>query len=214
MLRHPNPRTRAEITERVPELSLDSFRRGIRPKHLDSRFAGGAFGPDQVPRQERLGPTPQSSPYLLAMDTDPVRTKYLDNDRTPPHRTAERSFRPGLSGGRWSCPCRRMDPVDVSVPVRLGHRRGAVADIGVGFHGDISGHDGTEHLDCFVGSQTEQLREIQERLGHSTIRLTFDRYGHLLPTLDERLRDGLDATWRAAHAYEAHGAAEVIELRR
>lgn len=41
-------------------------------------------------------------------------------------------------------------------------------------------------------------KEIQERLGHSTIRVTFDTYGHLLPSLDERLRDGLEKTYRAA----------------
>jgi integrase len=41
-------------------------------------------------------------------------------------------------------------------------------------------------------------KEIQERLGHSTIRVTFDRYGHLFPTLDERLRDGLEETYRDA----------------
>jgi integrase len=39
-------------------------------------------------------------------------------------------------------------------------------------------------------------KEIQERLGHSTIRVTFDRYGHLFPSLDERLRDGLDQMFR------------------
>lgn len=41
-------------------------------------------------------------------------------------------------------------------------------------------------------------KEIQERLGHSTIRVTFDRYGHLLPSLDERLRDGLETMYREA----------------
>ena len=41
-------------------------------------------------------------------------------------------------------------------------------------------------------------KEIQERLGHSTSRLTFDRYGHLLPTLDERLRDRLESTFRSS----------------
>ena len=34
-------------------------------------------------------------------------------------------------------------------------------------------------------------KEIAERLGHPTTRLTMDRYGHLLPSLDERLREGL-----------------------
>ena len=47
-------------------------------------------------------------------------------------------------------------------------------------------------------AQGAHAKEIQERLGHSTIRLTFDRYGHLLPSLDERLRDGLEATFRDA----------------
>lgn len=41
-------------------------------------------------------------------------------------------------------------------------------------------------------------KEIQERLGHSTIRVTFDTYGHLLPSLDERLRDGLEQIYREA----------------
>jgi integrase len=57
-------------------------------------------------------------------------------------------------------------------------------------------------------------KEVQERLGHSTIQLTFDRYGHLLPTLDERLREGLDATWRTTQADITHTTAEVVELRR
>jgi integrase len=47
-------------------------------------------------------------------------------------------------------------------------------------------------------AQGAHPKEIQERLGHSTITLTFDRYGHLLPSLDERLRDGLDQLMRTA----------------
>ena len=37
-------------------------------------------------------------------------------------------------------------------------------------------------------------KAVQERLGHSSIRVTFDRYGHLLPSVDEELVHGLDAT--------------------
>ncbi|MEQ8716159.1 MAG: tyrosine-type recombinase/integrase [Acidimicrobiales bacterium] len=43
-------------------------------------------------------------------------------------------------------------------------------------------------------------KPIQERLGHSTIRLTFDRCGHLFPGLDETLRDGLDAAYLGSPA--------------
>ena len=37
---------------------------------------------------------------------------------------------------------------------------------------------------------------IKERLGHSSITTTMDRYGHLLPSLDEAVADGLDAVLR------------------
>jgi integrase len=75
-------------------------------------------------------------------------------------------------------------------------------------------HDLRHTCAALLIAQGAHPKEIQERLGHSTIQLTFDRYGHLLPTLDERLRDGLDATWRAAHVDEDHETGEVIELRR
>ena len=39
---------------------------------------------------------------------------------------------------------------------------------------------------------------IQSRLGHCSIQVTFDVYGHLLPALDEELARGLEATRAAA----------------
>lgn len=39
-------------------------------------------------------------------------------------------------------------------------------------------------------------RAIMERLGHSKVDLTLGRYGHLFPSLDAGLVDGLDATYR------------------
>lgn len=44
-------------------------------------------------------------------------------------------------------------------------------------------------------------KAIQERLGHSSITVTLDRYGHLFPKLDEALTDRLDAMrFEAANA--------------
>ena len=62
-------------------------------------------------------------------------------------------------------------------------------------------------------AQGAHPKEIQERLGHSTIRVTFDRYGHLFPGLDERLRDGLEAGFRTAQQAPAPPGAEVRNLR-
>jgi hypothetical protein len=50
---------------------------------------------------------------------------------------------------------------------------------------------------------------IQERLGHSSIAITIDRYGHLLPALDEAVVTGLEATY---HAAQKPAAAKVASL--
>ena len=43
-------------------------------------------------------------------------------------------------------------------------------------------------------------RAIMERLGHSTIGVTLGRYGHLFPSLDAALTDGLQSTYVASLA--------------
>ena len=59
-----------------------------------------------------------------------------------------------------------------------------------------------------------------ERMGHSSITVTLDRYGHLLPSLEEHLTEALNRSGKAAarrvsardRARIAHG--EVVPLRR
>ena len=41
-------------------------------------------------------------------------------------------------------------------------------------------------------------RAIMERLGHSSIKVTLDTYGHLFPALDEALTDGLETQYQKA----------------
>ena len=53
---------------------------------------------------------------------------------------------------------------------------------------------------------------IKERLGHSSITVTLDQYGHLLPSLDEALTEGLEETYRAAQS-KARGPAGGQQLR-
>lgn len=62
-------------------------------------------------------------------------------------------------------------------------------------------HDLRHTCAALLIAQGAHPKEIQERLGHSTITLTFDRYGHLLPSLDERLRDGLNQMIRSAQKH-------------
>ena len=43
-------------------------------------------------------------------------------------------------------------------------------------------------------------KAIQARMGHSTITVTLDRYGHLFPELDESIADAFNEQWMAARA--------------
>lgn len=61
-------------------------------------------------------------------------------------------------------------------------------------------HDLRHTCAALLIAQGAHPKEIQERLGHSTIRITFDRYGHLFPSLDERLKDGLDEAFEAGRS--------------
>ncbi len=42
------------------------------------------------------------------------------------------------------------------------------------------------------------MEEVKEYLGHSSIRVTSDRYGHLFPKARAALADALDDTFRAS----------------
>ena len=46
-------------------------------------------------------------------------------------------------------------------------------------------------------AQGAHPKVIQERMRHSSIRVTFDVYGHLLPSMDSRVTAALDDALRA-----------------
>ena len=59
-------------------------------------------------------------------------------------------------------------------------------------------HDLRHTCVALLIAQGAHPRAIMERLGHSTIDLTLGRYGHLFPSLDAELVDGLEASFRQA----------------
>ncbi len=56
-------------------------------------------------------------------------------------------------------------------------------------------------------------RAIMERLGHSSIQVTLDTYGHLFPGLDEALTDGLETAFRDASSGDARPVRGLSELQ-
>lgn len=70
---------------------------------------------------------------------------------------------------------------------------------------DVRFHDLRHTCAALLIAQGAHPKEIQARLGHSSITTTLDRYGHLFPSLDERLRFGLDDLYRALKSEPAAG---------
>jgi hypothetical protein len=59
-------------------------------------------------------------------------------------------------------------------------------------------------------AQNVHPKVIQSRLGHGSIRVTLDTYGHLLPSLDEDVADGLEAVHLAATSEIPASATDVL----
>lgn len=69
-------------------------------------------------------------------------------------------------------------------------RRALPADL----HG-LRFHDLRHTCAALLIAEGAHPKAIQQRLGHSSITVTLDRYGHLFPGLDDALTDRLDATY-------------------
>ena len=63
---------------------------------------------------------------------------------------------------------------------------------------DLRFHDLRHTCVALLVAQGAHPMAIKERLGHSSITVTLDQYGHLMPSIDEALADGLESTYREA----------------
>lgn len=70
------------------------------------------------------------------------------------------------------------------------------AALRVGVDPRIRFHDLRHSYAAMLIAQGAHPRAIMERLGHSTIQVTLDTYGHLFPELEASITDGLDAIYR------------------
>lgn len=61
-------------------------------------------------------------------------------------------------------------------------------------------HDLRHSYAAMLIGQGAHPRAIMERMGHSTITVTLDNYGHMFPQLDAALDDALDGVYRGAAA--------------
>jgi integrase len=65
---------------------------------------------------------------------------------------------------------------------------------------DLRWHDLRHAAVALAIGQGAHPKAIQERMGHASITITLDRYGHLFPALGRQVADGLDRVYREALA--------------
>lgn len=66
-------------------------------------------------------------------------------------------------------------------------------------------HDLRHTTAALLIAQGAHVKEIAERLGHSSPVVTMTVYAHILPSLEERLAEGLERTYRGVAAPLAPG---------
>jgi hypothetical protein len=76
-------------------------------------------------------------------------------------------------------------------------------------------HDLRDTCAALLIASGAHMEEVKRYLGHSTIRVTSDRYGHLFPSADDALRARLDQTFRDSAADSSRTRhAEKVRKRR
>ncbi|MHB1929833.1 MAG: tyrosine-type recombinase/integrase [Acidimicrobiales bacterium] len=71
-------------------------------------------------------------------------------------------------------------------------------------------HDLRHTAVTLVIANGAHAKAIQQRMGHSSVTITLDRYGHLLPALDDQMADGLERMYRLAVAERSVRVAEPV----
>jgi len=78
---------------------------------------------------------------------------------------------------------------------------------------DLRWHDLRHTAVALAIANGAHPKAIQERMGHASITVTLDRYGHLFPSLGIEVADRLEETYRAALETQTPSAT-VTEIRR
>jgi integrase len=91
------------------------------------------------------------------------------------------------------------------------HFRPAVARAGL--PDGLRFHDLRHTCAAFLIANGRHMEEVKDHLGHSSIRVTSDRYGHLFPAAKAALAESLDAIYRATPAVSSRSDTTVVALQ-
>jgi integrase len=79
--------------------------------------------------------------------------------------------------------------------------------------GALRWHDLRHTCAAMLIAQGHSLHEVKDQLGHSTIRVTSDRYGHLYPEAREAMAASLDRLYEASRVIPVSEGATVAHLK-
>ena len=79
---------------------------------------------------------------------------------------------------------------------------------------DLRWHDLRHKAVALAIAIAAHPKSIQERMGHSSITVTLDRYGHLFPSLGVAIADRLETSYQAAVTATQPVGGTVTELRK
>jgi integrase len=79
---------------------------------------------------------------------------------------------------------------------------------------DFRFHDLRHSCAAMLVADGAHPRAIMERFGHSSITVTLDTYGHLLPGLDEALTDGLEEQFQKAVSRDPRPVGGLSQIRQ
>lgn len=104
-------------------------------------------------------------------------------------------------------PNRAGNPIHPS-SFNTAHWKPAKAQVGLD---GLRFHDLRHTAVALAIAQGAHPKAIQARMGHSSVQVTLDRYGHLFPELDADIADGLDKTFRASLTLLPGGRSDTVE---
>lgn len=163
-------------THQTRKLTLPAFLVPLLTEHLASDSPGGS-GPDDL-----LFPSPTGKPMRHGLFYRRIFKPTVKGRAAKPERKVP-------NGNGW-----RTIPAEPAIPAALPER----------LHG-LRWHDLRHTCASLSLAVAPNLHIVKERLGHEDIRTTINVYGHLLPSVDAALADGLNVLYESAERPVALG---------
>jgi integrase len=186
--------------ERVAQVIGDHF----APLIYSAAYLGGRWGELVGLKPQRLNLLKRQVQIVGTLEEVRGKLRYVDETKTTASRRLVTipAFLCEILAGHLECrPGEFVFTTATGAMLRrsnFGRHHFKPALEAAGVDPDVRFHDLRHTCAALLIEQGAHPKEIQARLGHSSIRTTLDLYAHLMPTLGAHLDDALDAAHKEA----------------